>query len=349
MDFADQIYQIGANAVQNLDQIETEEATKTALILPFIQALGYNVFDLNEVKPEMTADVGIKKGEKVDYAIYQDGKPIIIFECKMAGSDLTKAHASQLSRYFHVTDVRFAVLTNGTEYHFFSDLDAPNRMDERPFLIFDILNIKESLIEELKKFTKAAFDVDSILSTANQLKYTNEIVRVLSRQMTDPDEEIVRYFTGQVSPGARFTPAIREQFTDLTRQAFRQFINERVNRRLLSALDGDHVDYYQEEEEPPSIVTTEEEHEGFLIIRAILREVVDPSRVAMRDAQSYCAIFLDDTNRKPLARLHFNTSQKYVGVFDADKNEERIPIDSLNDIYDLAERLKATPGYYDGE
>jgi predicted type IV restriction endonuclease len=99
------------------------------MVMPFISALGYNVFDLTEVTPELHADVGLKKGEKVDYAILKDGKPIILFECKWHGADLNREHASQLYRYFSVTEARFSVLTNGIAYRFFTDLEAPNKMD----------------------------------------------------------------------------------------------------------------------------------------------------------------------------------------------------------------------------
>ena len=143
--------------------------------MPFIQALGYNVFDPTEVVPEFTADIGTKRGEKVDYAIMQDGKPIILIEAKSATSDLNGEHASQLFRYFSVTEARIGILTNGLQYRFHSDLEKPNHMDEKPFLIVDILNFDTRPVSQLKKFSKAAFDVDRILSSANELKYKREI------------------------------------------------------------------------------------------------------------------------------------------------------------------------------
>jgi hypothetical protein len=93
MDFIDQFKQLAARAAKQLAGIQTEEATKTALVMPFIQMLGYNVFDLSEVDPEFIADVGTKKGEKVDYVIKKDGVPIMLFECKTAGTDLGKVQA----------------------------------------------------------------------------------------------------------------------------------------------------------------------------------------------------------------------------------------------------------------
>lgn len=347
MDFADHITQLAAQAKEHLPKIQTEEATKNALVMPFIRALGYDPFNLNEVNPELVADVGIKRGEKVDYAIMFDGKPVILFECKIAGTDLGNVHASQLYRYFSVTDARFAILTNGTDYWFYTDLDAPNRMDAKPFLVFNLFDIRESIIDELKKFTKSAFDVNQIMSTASQLKYTNAIKQVLARQLIDPDEDFVKFCAGQVYPG-RMTAQIRDQFQALAKLAFRQFINDTITDRLKTALEGNENALLTEveDEQGNPVETTLEEHEAYLIIRAILRDVVEASRVIMRDTQSYCGVLLDDNNRKPICRLHFNSRQKYIGLFDAQKNEERVAIASIDDIYDHTDHLRETIGYY---
>lgn len=111
----------------------TEEAAKNALVMPFLRALGYDVFNPGEVVPEFTCDIATKKGEKVDYAICQGGKVSMLVECKPANAELSIKNAGQLFRYFSVTEARVALLTNGVVYRFFSDLDAPNKMDERPF------------------------------------------------------------------------------------------------------------------------------------------------------------------------------------------------------------------------
>src|SRR5215212_7842711 len=201
MDFIDQIRELSARIPKQLPHIQTEEATKNALIMPFIAALGYNVFDPTEVTPELNADVGIKKGEKVDYAILRDSKPIMLFECKHHSADLGKVHASQLYRYFSVTDARFSLLTNGIIYWFYTDLEAPNKMDGKPFFEFNLLDIREGNVEELKKFSKSAFDLDNILTTASELKYTREIRRIITEQMQEPSDEFVKFITAQVHNG----------------------------------------------------------------------------------------------------------------------------------------------------
>lgn len=210
MDFIDQIRSIATRIMNTKDMIQTEEATKNAMVMPFIQALGYNVFDPLEVTPELIADVGTKKGEKVDYAILREGKPIILFECKKCGSDLNINHASQLFRYFHVTEARFGILTNGIVYRFFTDLERPNKMDEKPFFEFNILTFREQDIEELKKFAKSAFDLERILTTANELKYIRAIQNVLSDWMATPSEDFVRLVSAEFLVGKRFTPAVKD-------------------------------------------------------------------------------------------------------------------------------------------
>jgi hypothetical protein len=360
MDFIDQLRALAARVSRQIPMIATEEATKNALVMPFINALGYNVFDPGEVTPELNADVGVKKGEKVDYAVLKDGEVVMLFECKSVSTNLDKITPTQLFRYFTVTKARIGVLTNGLVYRFFSDLEEPNKMDTRPFLEFNLLDIEEPVVVELKKLSKSSFDQNAVLEAASELKYTREIKRVLADQISAPSEDFIRFFISHVYSG-RVTQAVKEQFNPIVQRAFRHFISDQVNDRLKTALErdldtdsagGEHsipVTSSENAEVQEEIETTEAEREAFYIVRAILREVVDPVRVAQRDVKSYFGILLDDNNRKPLARLHFNTSQKYVGLFDAGaKKEERVPIGRLEDIYAMSERLKATVAQYDG-
>lgn len=368
MDFIDRIRELAQQAprIKASGLVRTEEGTKNALIMPFINALGYNVFDPTEVTPEHVADVGVKKGEKVDYAILKDAKPIMLFECKCCGVDLNQVHASQLYRYFSVTDARFGILTDGIVYHFYTDLEAPNKMDERPFFVFDLTKFNESDVSELKKFTKSAFDLNNIVTTASELKYKREIKNYLVAQMdkTKTSDDFVRLLLeGSGVHTGRKTQTVLDEFRGIVQDAYVQFINEQIEAKFKSFMSGDvklppenrqagdAADQSSSESAPmpvdaKSIVTTEEELEGYRIIRAILREIVEVKRVGIRDAQSYCAILLDDNNRKPLARLHFNSSKKYIGLFDEQKQEERVLIESVDDIYQHAERLKAAALMY---
>ena len=350
MDLIDQLNALASRIRTTKDLIQTEEATKNAMVMPFIQILGYNVFDPTEVTPELIADIGTKKGEKVDYAILRDGKPIMLFECKKSGGDLHINHAGQLFRYFHVTASRFGVLTNGLKYRFFTDLEQPNKMDNTPFFEFDILDFKERDVEELKKFAKASFDVDTILNTASDLKYTRAIQERLNEWVINPPDEFVRLLSVDLLAGRRFTPTLKDQFTQITKRAFEQLLSERINVRLKGAMAAESP-LVAEQSAPiipmavtePEVDTSPEEIEGLHIIRSILRDVVSPRRIIMRDNLSYCAILLDDNNRKPVCRLRFNNAQKLaVGIFGQDKAEERFSLDVIDDLYNFADRLRAT-------
>lgn len=353
MDFIDQIRALASRIANTKDVVQTEEATKNAMIMPFIQALGYNVFDPLEVTPELVADVGTKKGEKVDYAILKDGKPIILFECKKCDGDLSMNHASQLFRYFHVTEARFGVLTNGMIYRFFTDLEQPNKMDEKPFLEFNILDFKDQDVEELKKFAKSSFDIEIILTTANELKYTRAIQNILAELMVNPTDDFVRLISSEFTVGKRFTPVIKEQFSQITKRAFQQLVNDRINARLKVAMSPEVDSNTQNtptpvaaESDESQIATTEQEIEGFHIVKAILREVINPRRLVLRDAQSYCAILFDDNNRKPVCRLWFNNpSRLMLGLLNG-KEQEKIALSDIDDIYKYAEQLKATIASY---
>jgi hypothetical protein len=364
MDFIEEISAISSRAESQMDHLSTEEATKNALIMPFIDALGYDVFDVQEVEPEFTADVGTKQGEKVDYAIKRDGDPVMLFECKKAGAELSTDHAGQLFRYFHVTEARIGILTNGIRYRFFTDLEEENKMDERPFLEVDILDYSEEEVEELKQMRKSSFDLDEMLSTAHDLKYRKAFLEDLEQQWNQPDDEFLKFMTKRIYDG-RVTQRVREQFRPILRDALRQFVSDKISGRLKLAMKEEEEkkpsatgEEEQSTEEPSEeadnivkkegdIVTTEEEMEGFRIARAIMREVVDVDRVTPRDVKTYFNVLLDDNNRQPICRLHFNTSQKYLGVFDEEKNEERIPIASVDEIYDYAEKLQRAKDYYD--
>lgn len=325
----------------------TEEAVKTAVVLPFLRSLGYDVFDPSEVIPEFTADAVGKKGEKVDYAIKIDGEIRILIECKPISVALDKKHLDQLYRYFSVTNAKFAILTNGRTFNFYTDLEAPNKLDARPFFVFDITDFNAGIVSELRKFEKSTFDISAILATAERLKYTSGVKQVISKLIEEPTEEFVRMVAGDVYEG-RMTASAREMMTGVVRAAFREVIMDTVKSRLTSAL-ADTQEVIEKIDEPvdeePEIVTTEEEREGYMIIKAIVRDTISPKRVVMRDQKSYCGILIDNNNRKPLSRLWFNRSVKYIGLFDGE-NEERIIIDSLDQIYEHAERLRSTASKY---
>ena len=352
MDFEGRIREIASRVESARPHLKTEEATKNALVMPFLQALGYNPFDPAEVVPEFTADLGTKKKEKVDYAVMRDGEPIMLVECKCHEGRLEDLESNQLFRYFSATNARIGVLTDGVRYRFFSDLEKPNLMDKKPFMEFDLSDIENPLIPEIQKLCKEHWDLDATISAASELKYTRQIRKLLAQEYHEPSEIFVRHFASQVYPG-KLTQSVKEQFTSLVRRAFRQFVNDSLTERLKTAMNVNDPDSVEDETpsiETPSdgIITTEEEIEGYLIIKAILCKSIDPSRVTMRDTKSYCGVLLDDNNRKPICRLRFNTANKYLGIImDADKKEEKLPLENLDDIYKHAEAIKAAAALWD--
>ncbi|MCX2695271.1 type I restriction endonuclease [Ochrobactrum chromiisoli] len=344
--FEESIKVIAERVKTHSSTMATEEAVKTAVVLPFLRALGYDVFDPNEVIPEFTADAVGKKGEKVDYAIYMDNQIRILIECKPINVNLEKKHLDQLYRYFSVTSAKFAILTNGRTFNFYTDLDALNKLDTRPFFVFDLADFNPVIAAELKKFEKGSFNEDSILATAERLKYTSGIKKAINKLIEDPSEDFVRIVSSDVYE-KRFTASVKEMLTAVTKSAFRDVIMDAVKNRLSNALAETQqvIEEIEQPEEEAEIVTTEDEIEGFMIVRAICREVVPAKRIVMRDAKSYCAILLDDNNRKPLVRLHFNRATKYIGIFDGD-TEDRVIIETLDQIYEYADRIKIAAQKY---
>lgn len=347
MDFIDQLKQFSKRVESMKDSVQTEEATKTALVMPFFSMLGYDVFNPQEFVPEFTADVGIKKGEKVDYAIMKDGEPVILVECKSVTENLNR-HNSQLFRYFGTTTSKFAILTNGMQYWFYTDLDNANKMDERPFLMVNLLDVRDNQVPELKRFCKGAFDVDSIFSTASELKYVHDFKQYFAGQLEAPSDEMTRIFLQSCYSGVKTQPVI-ERFRPLLAKALNDFISERMNDKIKLAFGGNggtvSVPDPKPVEEPvvdeedavpekrtPNIVTTEEELEAYFIVKSILATLVPMSEITYKDTESYFSVLYKGNTRKWICRLKLTDKVKVLTLPTEDKKEVKF---SLDDIYDL--------------
>jgi len=354
MDFKDSILQLAERVKSLKESIQTEEATKNAFIMPFIQTLGYDVFNPLEVVPEMDCDIAKKKGEKIDYAIMKDGSPIMLIECKHWKQDLN-LHDNQLKRYYVASKAKFGVLTNGIVYRFYADLIKENIMDDVPFLEINLEKIRETQIEEVKKFCKENFDLDNILSSANELKYMSEVKKYIRSEFAEPSPELVKMLTKRVYEGI-VTQKVLDQFTDIVKRALQSHINDVMSEKLGIAIKATEAagapiqqstpPTEQKDEEPAKdekaskIVTTEEELEGYYIVKSIVCEIIAPERVTHRDSQSYFAIFADDNNRRPICRLHFNnTNNKRIGFVDENRNEQMESISKVDDIYKFKQQL----------
>ena len=352
MDFKDSIFQLAERISALKESIQTEEATKNAFIMPFIQILGYDVFNPLEVVPEMDCDISKKKGEKIDYAIMKDGSPIMLIECKHWKQDLN-LHDNQLKRYYVASKAKFGVLTNGIVYRFYADLIKENIMDDVPFLEINLEKLRETQIDEVKKFCKENFDLDNILSSANDLKYMSEVKKIIRSEFAEPSPELVKLLTKRVYEGI-VTQKVLDQFTDIVARAIKSHINDVMSEKLGIAIKAteaagapisssaptDQEEPTKEDEKASKIITTVEELEGYYIVKSIVCEIIPPERVTYRDSQSYFAIFADDNNRKPICRLHFNNSNnKRIGFVDENRNEQMECINRLDDIYNYKKQL----------
>lgn len=345
MDFIDELKQFATRVSKLKDQITTEEATKMSLIVPFFQLLGYDVFNPDEFTPEYTADVGIKKGEKVDYAIKKDGKPAILIECKWCGESLDK-HSSQLFRYFGTSSAKFGILTNGIIYKFYTDLDELNKMDLTPFLDIDILNIKQNTVPELKKFSKTIFDVDSIFSTASELKYSKAIKLLFSNQLKEPTDDFVKYILSCVYEGVK-TQTVVDKYRGIIKKSLNDFISELMNEKISTALKTEEdisavteeVSIEGGENEEPKIHTSDDEIESYYVVKSLLIGTIKAEDITYKDNERYFAILYKGNIRKTICRVNLDTKKKQIMIPDDNKDFIRIYINSLNDIYDYKNQL----------
>ena len=352
MTFENDLIDFTKSIPNKLEHIDSEETTKIALITPLLRLMGYDTTNPAEVRAEYTADVGTKQGEKVDFALLQDGKPIIFIECKSAANQLSDENISQLYRYFSITDIQIGILTNGVEYKFFTTGEDNNRMDEKPFLDLDLLNLNKKDIKELEKFNKNNFNVDEVVSRADNLKYRNLIKKTLLNEFENPSDEFVKTIGKQVYDGI-LTPNIKEKFSTIISVAVTEIINEKINKTLSDAVASNEEEQKNNTEEEvedisdDGIITTATEKEGYFIIRSIASEIVDPDRVAIRDRKHYCNILFDNNQRYPIVRFYFNNEDHLrVEFYDnitltknGGKKGEKTDIENVSDLYNFKERI----------
>ena len=184
---------------------DSERITQSAVIEPFLeQVLGWQFHDPQQVVPEYTADFGVKRGEKVDYALLVDRKPVILIETKRFDTKLTSDHVSQLFRYIVTTrSAHFGILTNGNQYQFFADTEEIGVMDREPFFEFDLSSgeIGEDAEETLMRFTRARFEVEPCLALARELRLETRMLSLLRQQSQQPSRSILRAVMGELDDG----------------------------------------------------------------------------------------------------------------------------------------------------
>lgn len=340
MDFKAKLKELGNRVVKLEKTIKTEEATKTSLIMPFFQLLGYDVFNPQEFTPEYIADVGIKKGEKVDYAIFLNDDITMLIEAKSITEKLDK-HDSQLFRYFGTTKARFAILTNGKIYKFYTDLEKVNIMDSSPFLEIDITDLSDNDIQQLHKFRKENYDIDSILSTASNLKYIGLIKKVIRETIDNPSDEFIKALLNEGIYDGVKNKTVIEKFKPLIKRAINIYITDMVNAKLQNAINNNQeiIDDDLTEEDSSNIITTADELQAYYIVKAILSEYCNPDKIYYKDTASYFGVLFDNKTTKWICRFYFKENVQYITISDENKKEIRYDISCINDIYKYKDEL----------
>ncbi|KRQ86011.1 DNA polymerase III subunit epsilon [Caloramator mitchellensis] len=373
MGFKEEIQKLSIQIIERRVHVTNEEMTKQALIIPFIQVLGYDVFNPLEVRPEYLADFGKKKGEKVDYALFKDGVPVAFIEAKPVNENLTN-HDAQLSRYFNaVQEVKLGILTNGVEYKFFTDLSADNIMDEKPFLVVDITNLNDSDIDNLSKFKKDSFDKDSLVKYAEELVYTSALNDTLKELLRNPNDEFIRFIIKDFS-NSRITSNVIERFRPLVKKAISNAVLDIVSKGLYQqelqttnkepeTLNNETTNESQnsnDEQRKKSIQTTHEELASFEIIKdIILSSGKDVKEIYFKDTVNYFSVYyqninkwflrinLDSNFKNIITRLDVNLVAQLSNGFKVEQapkgyGESRIFINSYQDIKKLSKLIIAS-------
>lgn len=328
MDFKDNIMELSKKIEKYKDRVINEEMTKTAFILPFFDLLGYDTRNPFEFHAEFTADIADAKGEKVDYAILIDDIPRILVEAKDCTNPLDKAD-KQLCRYFNVTSAKIGILTNGIVYKFFTDLEETNIMDKKPFLEINILNIRDNEINELKKFFKTTFDIDNILSSAEELKYSSSIKKLLKNEFEEPSDHFITFILNEIYDGVK-TQKVKDKFSLIIKKSISEFLNDIIRNKLEGALEANKNEEQKTDSEVAesilqdesikknNIETTEEELQGLTIVKTLLYGEIEMSRITFKDTSNYFNVLLDGNIRKWICRLYFNTDNKYIAFPEID-------------------------------
>ena len=230
--------------------VQTEEGTKLALILPVLSALGYDIFNPNEVVPEMDCDLS-KKADKVDFAIFIDGKATLLMECKNVGVNLD-VFTSQLAKYYVASLARFAILTNGIEYRFFTDLVNKNLMDCEPFFSINILNASENDLRFMEKFAKENFNESDLMLSARVMSHAKDLMNAVREELSSPSTEFVKMLVTKVYKGV-ITKHVIEEFSPMVRTALSELTGSETNDVLLD--DSTTTDISQELSEAYDIIT----------------------------------------------------------------------------------------------
>lgn len=326
--FKDDFQNLVVQILQRKAYIMNEEMTKQSMIMPFVKTLGYDVYDPLEVRPEYSAGFA-KNKEKVDYAVFKDGKVVMFIEAKPTFDTLTN-HDPQLSKYFNSTpEAKVAVITNGIRYKFFTDLAQPNIMDSSPFFEIDCENFVESDIDTVQRFRKGAFDVDNVVMFAEDLIYLSNLKKLLKELLRNPSDDFIRFLIKDISD-ARLTASVVDRYRPVVKKAITASLLEIVSQGIMRNDDiSDEqaelivsvplVTTSEQTTSPESkvnikIITTEEELAAFETIKNILLSAgKDVSDLGYKDTSNYFAVYVHNTSHWIL-RLNLDASKMNITI-----------------------------------
>lgn len=282
------------------DEVKTEESTKTSMILPLFQILEYDIFNPKELTAEFIADIGIKKGEKVDYLISKNNIPIFLVECKKWNEPIIE-HRGQLLRYYHTSKAKFGILTNGIIYEFFTDSENPNIMDDKPFFTFNFEKFDENDLDMFIKFSKSLYDENLILEEVERIKYLSKFKNIILSELSNPSKEFSDLIIKQVYSG-RLTKKQFDIYFSIFNQALKELFSNQENSIKTEKESG--------------IITTEEELEVFNFILDSFPEY--SNILSYKDFKGHFSIIVNNNTRKCVLKALFNQKKKYIILWEGD-------------------------------
>ncbi len=300
MEYNNTLIKFAAKVKEKKHSCATEEATKHSLILPFIQILGYDIFDPTEVVPEVDCDLK-HTGERIDYIVERDGRHQILIECKHWKQNLDK-HVMQLGAYFAASDARIGILTNGVEYRFFTDLEKVNLMDEKPFLVVDMENLKETDVDWLCEFRKGSFNAVRITDKALQQVRLQKLKSLVADELSDPSIAFTRHFARMIFPSSPNTKAV-----EAIRPLLVKAIGE-VTGKTPAPIPG----------------VPDDETELLKAVTTALNGIVSPDRIVWKENQQYSTVRLDGSEWRPICRIKYTKWAKWIMVTHWDASTERL-------------------------
>lgn len=340
MSLSDNITSLSERVKQLKNEISTEEATKMSLIVPFFQLLGYDVFNPTEFCPEYTADIGIKKGEKVDYAILIDGKPTILVEAKSVNIKLDK-HSSQLFRYFSATNAKFAILTNGIIYKFYTDLAEKNKMDKEPFYEFNILNLSNEDLQEISKYEKVSFDETTVFNNASILRYTSLFKQEIQKQFSNPSDDFIRFLLKDIYQGIK-TQTVIDKFRPVLKKSLNDYLDEIVKEKMTSIINESGY-IANTENTYDKLSPIAEELEAYSLVQSLLQDFVEKEYISYKKNESYFVVLYKNNIRKWIVRLYINNSQMMISF---PNDSQKYKINNIQDISNYKENIQTVLNSY---